>query len=170
MTAANGEAFRAGVGMLVRRSDGLVLALERSDLRDAWQLPQGGLNRDEPAEDAAWRELQEETGLTAAHVSLAAVHDAWIGYELPPDARSAKTGRGQVHLWFLFRLRDAIDLPSLPGGEQAEFRAAAWINLEDLVASVVEFRRAEYRTLALWLDRLDGPSAEPYKSPKRSQD
>jgi hypothetical protein len=72
------------------------------------------------------------------------------------DARKPKTGRGQVHRWFLFRLGDALDLPSLPVGKQAEFRAATWISLKDLVSTAVEFRRPEYSLLAAWLDQLGG--------------
>ena len=56
--------FRAGVGMLVINTKGLVLVAERSDRPDAWQAPQGGLQPEEEPLDAARRELAEETAET----------------------------------------------------------------------------------------------------------
>ena len=64
--------FRANVGVAVARDDGRVLALERIDQLDRWQMPQGGLNVGEEPADAALRELQEETGLRPQHVELVA--------------------------------------------------------------------------------------------------
>src|SRR5687767_13981343 len=61
LTPMAGHHFRAGVVAVVRRADGRVLAFERADLPGQWQLPQGGLDRGESPEQAAWRELEEET-------------------------------------------------------------------------------------------------------------
>lgn len=141
--------------MVVTQSDGRVLAFERSDVPGAWQLPQGGLDEGEPVEEAAWRELREETGLTAAHVDLVAEYHAWLGYELPVESRSTKTGRGQVHRWFHFRMRDDVSVPELPGN-QGEFRGWLWMSMADLAAGAVDFRQPVYRLLERWLDRASG--------------
>ena len=58
-----GHNFRAGIVAVVRRGDGRIMAFERVDSPGQWQLPQGGLERGETPEQAAWRELGEETGL-----------------------------------------------------------------------------------------------------------
>jgi putative (di)nucleoside polyphosphate hydrolase len=46
----------------------------------------------------------------------------WLGYELPPEARSEKTGRGQVQKWFLVRYRGSDDGVDINTGASTEFR------------------------------------------------
>jgi putative (di)nucleoside polyphosphate hydrolase len=139
------ETFRVGVGAVVAAADGRVLALERSDIPGAWQLPQGGVERDEPLQEAVLRELQEETGLRHHELELLAEHPVFLGYELPQDARSPKTGRGQCHRWFLFRLHPGAEVTLPPGGE---FGQHQWIRLNELADHAVDFRRPIYRELA----------------------
>jgi putative (di)nucleoside polyphosphate hydrolase len=152
-----GRYFRAGVGAVVRKVDGRVLALERVDHPGAWQLPQGGLDADEDAEAAAERELREETGLqTDVDVELVRALTDWVAYELPGHAQSAKTGLGQVQKWFEFRpLRDDL-APTLDDGTTpAEFSDFRWMTPDELVEGAVEFRRAVYRQV---LEALGGPA------------
>lgn len=139
-----GQHFRAGAGAVVTDGRGRVLALERSDVPGAWQLPQGGLLADEEPLDAAVREVGEETGIPPEALELVAALPEPLAYELPPEARRRKTGRGQVQYWFLFRLRDGVE-PDLP--RDGEFRAWRWLPLDEVAAGVVPFRRAVYRRL-----------------------
>lgn len=140
------EYFRAGAGALIINGKGLALALERAGIAGAWQLPQGGLKKGEEPIDAAYREIAEETGITEHDLDLLKGAPELLAYELPAEARSEKTGRGQVQYWFLFRFRgkeSAIDVD--PGGE---FRAWQWLSISDLLELTVEFRRPVYRRLA----------------------
>jgi putative (di)nucleoside polyphosphate hydrolase len=145
------EVFRVGVGLVVLNQLELVLALERSDAPGSWQLPQGGLRSGEDPETAAWRELKEETGLGPNQVLLERTVDLWVGYELPHELRSIKTGRGQVHKWHIFRLQPDVELPPLPRNEEAEFRDSRWMTFSELLDKAVAFRRPAYERIAMWI-------------------
>ena len=139
--------YRASVGAVIVNTAGEVLAFERSGIADAWQLPQGGLEAGEEPRDAVVREIFEETGITAQNLTLLAEHPRLLSYELPPEMRSAKTGRGQTQRWFLFRFEgnpEAIELPV-----DGEFNAWRWMGLTELAESTAPFRQDVYRQLAL---------------------
>jgi len=133
--------FRAGVVIVVRGLDDRLLAFERGDVPGQWQLPQGGLDMNETPAAAAWRELNEETGLGRADVQIVAEYPDWVTYEYPDELKSTKGRLGQTHRWFLF---DALrsDITPVPDGR--EFVAWQWVTREWLIESVVEFRRPGY--------------------------
>ena len=145
------QTFRANVGVVLINQDGKVLALERCDVKGSWQMPQGGLDEGEEPIDAAWRELAEEINLPKESAQLLKECPEWLAYELPLDARKAKTGRGQVQKWFLMRCvggSSEINLkPAKPADEQ-EFCDFKWTTLRDLAAETWEVRRHIYRKLA----------------------
>jgi putative (di)nucleoside polyphosphate hydrolase len=146
--------FRAGVGVIVLRDDGEVLAFERRGAPGHWQLPQGGIEAGEEVADAARRELLEETRLGPEDVELVDEHDGWIAYQLPPGDASVKHGLGQVQRWFVARLRDGYDPATFrPTGELVRAR---WMAMDDLVAATAPFRRPTYRALQRWLARRAG--------------
>ena len=117
------------------------MAFERVDAPGQWQLPQGGIEHDETPEEAAWRELNEETGLTPDDVRLAGEYPDWTAYVWPEEFRRNRR-LGQAHRWFFFEpLHD--DLRPTPDGH--EFSDWSWFDTGDLVAQVVEFRRPCYQ-------------------------
>ncbi len=126
---------------VVCNSRGQVLAFERSDVPDQWQLPQGGIEPGEPAETAAWRELCEETGLDTADVDLVGEHPEWTVYEWPEHLRRKGKRLGQVQRWYTFRVRDDQVVPRPDG---VEFVAWRWVEPTWLVQQVVDFRQAVY--------------------------
>jgi putative (di)nucleoside polyphosphate hydrolase len=132
--------FRAGVVAVVRRFDGQVMAFERADSPGAWQLPQGGIESGETPEQAAWRELWEETGLSRRDVRLVEQPSAWTVYEWPIDMRSSDR-IGQAHRWFFF---EPLDDGIAPTPDGSEFTAWRWMSPTDLIDCVVDFRRGPY--------------------------
>lgn len=150
-----GQYFRAGAGAVIVNSAGHVLALERAGISGAWQLPQGGLEADEEPFDAALREAREETGIPPDDLKLLGRYPDLLAYELPAAQRKPKTGRGQVHYWFVFRYVGSGDIQLPQGGE---FKNLQWMPLPQLAARTIAFRRPVYEKLARFLEQLIQPA------------
>lgn len=140
--------FRASTGALILNQDGKVLALERLYIKDAWQLPQGGLEENESPVDAIYREIREETGLNDRDLQLLAEHPEWLAYELPEEMQSDKLGRGQVQKWFVFRLNSSEDNINLETDGHQEFAAWKWMKFDKLIMITVPFRKSIYQRIA----------------------
>ena len=143
--------FRAGAGLLIVNGHGRVLAIERADVPGAWQLPQGGLEDSEEPLDAALREATEETGIPKGALELVQACREPLVYELPPEARSEKTGRGQVLYWFLFRFHGVDDVVDVRDGKEAKHWR--WMPFAAVLESVAEFRKPMYRRISREFER-----------------
>ena len=76
------EGFRANVGIILSNDDGRLLLAGRVGSK-GWQFPQGGMLQGESPEQAMYRELHEEVGLTEDDVSVLGSTDDWLRYRLP---------------------------------------------------------------------------------------
>jgi len=114
-----------------------------------WQMPQGGIDRGEAPEQAALRELEEETGTTKAHII--GHSDDWLFYDLPDDLLGrALNGkyRGQKQKWFAMQFEGSDrDIDISGRGAKPEFDRWKWVAIEELPSLVVEFKRDVYRQL-----------------------
>ncbi|WP_420720196.1 RNA pyrophosphohydrolase [Abyssibius alkaniclasticus] len=144
--------YRPCVGIVLANARGQIFAGQRLDFAsDAWQMPQGGIDKGEDAQTAALRELAEETGLPASAVQIEAQTADWVTYELPDDLIPKLWGgryRGQKQMWFLMRLvgdESQINIQT----DIPEFSRWQWMAPEALLASIVPFKRDVYaRVLA----------------------
>lgn len=139
--------YRPCVGVMLINATGHIFAAQRLDSTiAAWQMPQGGIDTGEKPRAAALRELWEETGVTANLVTFVAKTDDWVTYDLPPDLLGKVWGgkyRGQRQKWFLYRFlgHDAqINIAT----DHPEFSQWRWIAADEMVASIVPFKRAVY--------------------------
>lgn len=134
--------FRAGTVAVVRDSHGRVLAFERSDRRGQWQLPQGGIDAGESPVEGVWRELREETGLTADEVHLVDEYPEWTAYEWPAGVKQRGQRLGQAQRWFFFQINDDGTAPTADGVEFVDWK---WVEVDWLIEQVVDFRLASYQ-------------------------
>ena len=139
--------YRRGVGIVLFDRRGMVFVATRIDTPgDAWQMPQGGIDDGEKPRAAALRELWEETGITADLVEFVGKTHGWVTYDLPPELLGKIWGgkyRGQKQKWFLYRYLGRDDQVNI-ATDHPEFGAWRWIQADEMVASIVPFKRAVY--------------------------
>lgn len=146
--------YRANVGLAVFSKKGHVMLGRRAGVRKdevkyAWQMPQGGVDRGEQPGEAAIRELGEETGLLPKHVELLEEVGDWLYYDFPPALKARLTGPyfGQRQKWFAFRLIGS-DTDVRLDSHTPEFDAWKWTKLEDAPGLVIPFKAAVYEEVA----------------------
>lgn len=142
--------YRPCAGIMLVNNDGKVFVGQRLDSSaDAWQMPQGGIDPGEEPEQAAYRELGEETGIVPHLVEVIARSREEHLYDLPADLMGRMWGgkyRGQRQLWFLMRFMGTDDDINIETDHQ-EFRAWRWTAAETLEGLIVPFKRRLYRAV-----------------------
>jgi putative (di)nucleoside polyphosphate hydrolase len=143
--AAAQPRYRRGVGIMLLSKHNQVFVGQRRDFAtDAWQMPQGGIDKGESPLEAARRELKEEIGTDKAEFLAEARR--WLTYDFPPKLRERfRHGRfaGQRQKWFAMRFtgRDSdIDLKT----EHPEFKTWKWVAPRELPRLIVPFKRRVY--------------------------
>ena len=140
------EGYRSNVGIILCNGQGQVFWARRIG-EDAWQFPQGGIQRNESPEQALYRELEEEVGLTASDVELLGCTRDWLRYRLPRHMCRRQRGYrfvGQKQIWFLLRLTASETRVRLNASPEPEFDHWRWVAPEITVREVIAFKRAVY--------------------------
>jgi putative (di)nucleoside polyphosphate hydrolase len=140
--------YRPNVGVILVNRHGWVFVAARIDNpADAWQMPQGGIDKGEDPAVAALRELEEEIGTGKAEI--VAESESWYQYDLPPELVGKMWGgkyRGQKQKWYVLRflgMDSDIDLDT----RHPEFRAWKWVPFEQVPDLIVPFKRDLYQEL-----------------------
>lgn len=131
--------YRKGVAAFILNDCGKILACSRGkyDISD-WQIPQGGIEKQESYEAACLREVQEETGLTS--LSIISMASRLIKYDWPPETlRNDTPYIGQEHFYFLIKCLVPSELKST-----RSFKFYKWVSFEFLINEVIFFKRKPY--------------------------
>jgi putative (di)nucleoside polyphosphate hydrolase len=142
--------YRRGVGVVLLNREGKVFVGARIDNTDeAWQMPQGGIDKGEEPWPAALRELEEETGIPPHLVERIAACPERLKYRLPDELIGViwkEPWVGQDQDWYLARfLGEDSDINIRT--KDPEFREWKWIEPERLPELIVPFKRDLYRRL-----------------------
>ncbi len=141
------EGYRPNVGIILFNSRGKLFWARRIR-EDVWQFPQGGIDADESPEQALYRELAEETGLTPDDVELVGETRDWLRYRLPPHLirhRLKPLCIGQKQRWFLLKLIADEKRVCLDQSNKPEFDNWRWVDPALPANEVVFFKQAVYR-------------------------
>lgn len=142
------DGFRSNVGIILANEHGQLLWARRIG-QDAWQFPQGGISSGETPEQALYRELHEEVGLTPEQVEVVACTRGWLRYRLPK--RYIRKGQkplciGQKQKWFLLQMLADDGEVSFSNGEKPEFDNWRWVSYWYPLSQVISFKREVYRS------------------------
>ena len=140
--------LRSGVGIVVLNKENKIFVAKRIDNpKNFWQMPQGGIDKNENYYEAALRELREETSITS--VELIKEIDKKYTYILPNNLIGIiwkGKFKGQVQKWFVMRFvgnESEININT----KNPEFLDWKWIDVDELPKVAVNFKLHIYKKI-----------------------
>ena len=140
--------LRIGVGIILLNNKNNIFVGKRIDNPEKyWQMPQGGVEKNENLFQAAQRELEEETSIKS--IELIKEMEEWLTYDLPNNLLGKiwkGKYRGQKQKWFIIRFvgkDEEINVKT----KNPEFIDWKWINSSELTNVVVKFKLNIYKKI-----------------------
>ncbi len=119
-----------------------IFIASRTDVENAWQFPQGGIDEGESANEALFRELEEEIG--TGDIEIIAEYPEWVSYDFPPAiAKKMYPFDGQIQKYYLVKLKKGAKIninTEIP--EFSEYKFVATKNIYDYITF---FKRTVYK-------------------------
>ena len=147
--------LRVGVGVIVLNQKNEVFVGKRKDNPvNKWQMPQGGVDKNEDYLSAMKRELQEETSIRS--IKILKEFDEWMEYELPKNLLGIiwkGKFRGQKQKWFITRFTGNDDEINI-NTACPEFIEWRWIDMNKLPDVIVDFKKDIYKKILAELKKF----------------
>ena len=144
MKNTNQLPYRSGVGMMVFNDEKKIFVGKRIDNQEAWQMPQGGVDKDEDIESAAKRELFEETGIQSIRIIKRS--EKIYTYDLPEHLLGKiwkGKYKGQKQTWFLMKFLGPVSEINI-NQKHPEFNEWMWVDIQKLPELIVSFKKDLY--------------------------
>ena len=119
-----------------------VMVALRNDIKNAWQFPQGGIDKDETPREALLRELWEEIG--TSEIEIIAEYPNWLSYDFPTNvAQKMYPYDGQMQKYFLVRLKAGavVNLDT----KHPEFSQYRFVPIGSVFGEVTQFKKGVYK-------------------------
>lgn len=145
--------YRKGVGAIILNNKKQVFMAERLDKKDAWQLPQGGIESNENEEQAIFRELLEEIGTNNVEIlyKLPMMH-----YNFPDNIKISSFDNkyiGQEIVWFVMIFKGKEEEINLNYSvTNIEFSRWKWEDSNKIAKNIVSFKKAMYKEILKYLN------------------
>jgi len=156
MNKNNQLPLRIGVGIILLNHKNDIFVGKRIDNpTNSWQMPQGGVDKNENFLEAAKRELEEETSIKT--IELIKELDGWLKYDLPKNLLGKLWNgkyRGQKQKWFVMKFLGKTDEINVKT-KNPEFLEWKWINSSKLPGIAVHFKAEVYYKLKEKLKSLN---------------
>ncbi|QKJ23114.1 RNA pyrophosphohydrolase [Poseidonibacter lekithochrous] len=119
-----------------------IFIASRTDVENAWQFPQGGIDEGESAKEALYRELEEEIG--TRDVEIIAEYPKWVSYDFPPAiAKKMHPYDGQRQKYFLVKLKKGAKINIET--EIPEFSEYKFVPTKNIYDYITFFKRTVYK-------------------------
>ena len=147
--------YRSGVGIVVLNKKNKVFVARRIDNpKNFWQMPQGGVDKNEDFLTAAFRELDEETSIKS--VELIKELDGFITYNLPDRLLGIiwkGKYKGQTQKWFVMRFIGEDSEINI-NTKHPEFLEWKWVELSEITKLVVNFKLDLYQEVQKKVEKI----------------
>jgi putative (di)nucleoside polyphosphate hydrolase len=119
-----------------------IFIASRVDIKDAWQFPQGGIDKGETPKKALLRELKEEIGTN--DIEIIAQYPGWVSYEFPVAvAQKMAPYDGQTQKYYLVKLKKGAKINI--NTELPEFSEYKFVQRKQLNDYITFFKRTVYK-------------------------
>jgi len=142
----NGKNYRPNVAAIVLSAKYPekceVFIASRTDVDNAWQFPQGGIDEGETAKEALFRELEEEIGTN--NIDIIAQYPEWVSYDFPPAiAKKMYPYDGQIQMYYLVKLKKGAVVNI--NTEIPEFSEYKFVPTKNIYEYITFFKRTVYK-------------------------
>ena len=127
-----------------------IFIASRTDISDAWQFPQGGIDKGETAKEALFRELKEEIGTN--EVEIISSYPKLISYDFPSTiAKKMYPYDGQEQQYYLVKLKKGAKINI--NTKEPEFGAYKFVSTENIYDYIAFFKRPVYKEVITYFKK-----------------